>query len=63
MRRRGPGSLRGTLAGLVVALAVVLAVLIVVAILGMITTARDYRDGAQKRWRGRTRRTRCSSTC
>ncbi|HET6690902.1 MAG TPA: SpoIIE family protein phosphatase [Miltoncostaeaceae bacterium] len=47
MRRRGPGSLRGTLAGLVVALAVVLAVLIVVAILGMITTARDYRDGAQ----------------
>ena len=48
MRRRGPGSLRGTLAGLVVALAVVLAVLIVVAILGMITTARDYRDGAQK---------------
>lgn len=48
MRRRGPGSLRGTLAGLVVALAVVLSVLIVVAILGMITTARDYRDGAQK---------------
>ena len=48
MRRRGPGSLRGTLAGLVVALAVVLAVLIVVAILGMVTTARDYRDGAQK---------------
>ncbi|HTI33079.1 MAG TPA: SpoIIE family protein phosphatase [Miltoncostaea sp.] len=47
MRRRGPGSLRGTLAGLVVALAVVLAVLIVVAILGMITTARDYRQGAQ----------------
>ena len=47
MRRRGPGSLRGTLAGLVVALAVVLAVLIVVAILGMVTTARDYREGAQ----------------
>ena len=47
-RRRGPGSLRGTLAGLVVALAVVLSVLIVVAILGMVTTARDYRDGAQK---------------
>jgi serine phosphatase RsbU (regulator of sigma subunit)/CHASE3 domain sensor protein len=32
----------------VVALAVVLAVLIVVAILGMITTARDYRDGSQQ---------------
>jgi len=48
VRRRGPGSLRGTLAGLVAALAVVLGVLIAVAILGMVTTARDYRDGAQK---------------
>lgn len=48
MRRRGPGSLRGTLAGLVAGLAVVLAVLIAVALLGMITTARDYRQGSQR---------------
>lgn len=49
MRRpRGPGSLRGVLAGLVAGLAVVLAVLIAVALLGMITTARDYRDGSQR---------------
>ncbi len=49
MRRpTGPGSLRGVLAGLVGGLAVVLAVLIAVALLGMITTARDYRDGAQR---------------
>jgi serine phosphatase RsbU (regulator of sigma subunit)/CHASE3 domain sensor protein len=47
-RRSGPGSLRGVLAGLVAGLAVVLAVLIAVALLGMITTARDYRDGAQR---------------
>lgn len=49
MRRpSGPGSLRGVLAGLVAGLAVVLAVLIAVALLGMITTARDYREGAQR---------------
>ncbi|MGD9573286.1 MAG: PP2C family protein-serine/threonine phosphatase [Thermoleophilia bacterium] len=47
-RARGPGSLRGVLAGLVAGLAVVLAVLIAVALLGMITTARDYRDGAER---------------
>lgn len=49
MRRpRGPGSLRGVLAGLVAGLAVVLAVLIAVALLGMVTTARDYREGSQR---------------
>lgn len=49
MRRpRGPRSLRGVLAALVVALGLVLAVLITVALLGMITTARDYRDGAER---------------
>ncbi len=49
MRRpRGPGSLRGVLAALVAALALVLGVLIAVALLGMVTTARDYRDGAQR---------------
>ena len=49
MRRpSGPGSLRGVLAALVAGLAVVLAVLIAVALLGMVTTARDYRDGAQR---------------
>lgn len=47
-RPRGPGSLRGVLAALVAALALVLSVLITVALLGMITTARDYRDGAQR---------------
>jgi len=47
-RRRGPGSLRGVLAALVAALALVLGVLIAVALLGMITTARDYRDGAER---------------
>ncbi len=50
MRRpRGPGSLRGVLAALVAALAPrCSAVLIAVALLGMITTARDYRDGAER---------------
>lgn len=49
MRRpRGPRSLRGVLAALVVALGLVLALLITVALLGMITTARDYRDGAER---------------
>lgn len=47
-RSRGPGSLRGVLAALVGALALVLGVLITVALLGMITTARDYRDGAER---------------
>ncbi|WP_217913769.1 PP2C family protein-serine/threonine phosphatase [Miltoncostaea marina] len=48
MRRlRGPGSLRGVLAGLVGALAVVLTLLITVALTGMVTTAREYREGAQ----------------
>ncbi len=47
-RPRGPGSLRGVLAALVAALALVLGVLITVALLGMITTARDYRDGAER---------------
>jgi serine phosphatase RsbU (regulator of sigma subunit)/CHASE3 domain sensor protein len=51
-RARRPGrrgrSLRGLLAGLVAALAVVLGVLIVVAVFGMVTTARDYREGAQR---------------
>ena len=46
-RSRGPGSLRGVLSGLVVALGMVLALLIAVALLGMVNTARDYRDGAQ----------------
>lgn len=36
------------LAALVAALALVLGVLIAVALLGMITTARDYRDGAER---------------
>ncbi len=49
MRRpRGPRSLRGVLAALVAALGLVLALLITVALLGMITTARDYRDGAER---------------
>ena len=49
MRRpRGPRSLRGVLAALVVSLGLVLGVLITVALLGMITTARDYRDGAER---------------
>ena len=48
MRPHGPGSLRGVLAGTVAALAVVLGVLITVALLGMVTTARDYREGAQR---------------
>ncbi len=47
-RPRGPGSLRGVLSGLVVALGMVLALLIAVALLGMVNTARDYRDGAQR---------------
>lgn len=47
-RVRGPRSLRGVLAALVAALAVVLGVLIAVALLGMVTTARDYRDSAQR---------------
>ena len=47
-RTRGPGSLRGVLSGLVVALGMVLALLIAVALLGMVNTARDYRDGAQR---------------
>lgn len=46
--RRGPGSLRGTLAALVAGLAVVLGVLIAVAIVGIISTSRDYRDGAER---------------
>ncbi len=53
-RPRGPGSLRGVLAALVAALAVVLSVLIAVALLGMITTARDYRDGAERALRRQT---------
>ena len=49
MRRpRGPRSLRGVLAALVVSLGLVLALLITVALIGMITTARDYRDGAER---------------
>ena len=49
MRRpRGPRSLRGVLAALVASLGLVLALLITVALLGMITTARDYRDGAER---------------
>ena len=47
-RPRGPGSLRGVLAALVASLGLVLGVLIAVALLGMITTARDYRDGAER---------------
>lgn len=48
MRRgRRTGSLRGVLAGLVAGLAVVLAVLIAVAILGMLSTASEYRTGGQ----------------
>jgi serine phosphatase RsbU (regulator of sigma subunit)/CHASE3 domain sensor protein len=47
-RPHGPRSLRGVLAALVAALAVVLALLITVALLGMVTTARHYRQGAQQ---------------
>jgi serine phosphatase RsbU (regulator of sigma subunit)/CHASE3 domain sensor protein len=47
-RRRGPGSLRGVLAALVAGLAVVLGVLIAVAIIGILSTASDYRDGAER---------------
>lgn len=52
VRRRGPGSLRRVLGGLVAGLAVVLGVLIAVAIVGILSTASDYRDGAE---RARTR--------
>ena len=45
--RRGPGSLRRVLAALVAGLAVVLGVLIAVAIIGILSTASDYRDGAE----------------
>jgi len=45
--RRGPGSLRRFLAALVVGLAVVLGVLIAAAIIGILSTASDYRDGAE----------------
>ena len=47
-RPHGPRSLRGVLAALVAALGLVLALLITVALLGMITTARHYRDGAER---------------
>jgi CHASE3 domain sensor protein len=46
--RRGPGSLRRVLAGLVAGLAVVLGVLIAVAIIGILSTAGDYRDGGEQ---------------
>ena len=46
--RRGPGSLRRVLAGLVAGLAVVLGVLIAVAIIGILSTASDYRDGGER---------------
>lgn len=47
-RERGEGSLRGFLLRLVAGLAVVLGLLIAVAIVGMVSTARDYRDGAER---------------
>ena len=50
--RRGPRSLRRVLAALVAGLAVVLGVLIAAAIIGILSTASDYRDGAE-RARGR----------
>lgn len=46
--RRGPRSLRRVLAALVAGLAVVLGVLIAVAILGILSTAGDYRDGGEQ---------------
>ncbi|MGD9696096.1 MAG: PP2C family protein-serine/threonine phosphatase [Thermoleophilia bacterium] len=48
MARRNRRSLRGLLAGLVAGLAVVLGVLIAVAIIGIVSTAGDYRTGAQR---------------
>ena len=45
--RRSSRSLRRVLAGLVAGLAVVLGVLIAAAIIGILSTASDYRDGAE----------------
>lgn len=48
IRLRRLVSLRRALAGLVIALAVVLAALSAAAILGTVSTAREYRDGSQQ---------------